>query len=254
MGQRSGVLKEITGQSATTSTTLMERDDSLDAQVKSGERSAGYPVAKMARLDSARVVSGTDVPDWREVHGLLPRIFDILLHLEGGNKNVYQASRVCRSWRAIAVDILLGDTAASRPIRRQQQPPTRASAPAGSEHTTLAAITRNTGPDNELEACSLLRPLSVPETSGGPVESERPRGPSQSERPRGSCDSERSRRPPPARRRTTSSRPKSCRSDQGVMPRADSTEAAVTAAVDADSIEQNQDSEVVTKQREVDDQ
>jgi len=81
-----------------------------------------------------------------------------------------RCARVCRSWRAGALEVLLGDTAASRPARigmtsqSAAQLGKRVCAPAGSEYTTLAqTVNPEDGATTSItdgEACS--RPVRDP--------------------------------------------------------------------------------------------
>mmetsp|Transcript_34264 Transcript_34264/g.41400 ORF Transcript_34264/g.41400 Transcript_34264/m.41400 type:complete len:295 (+) Transcript_34264:240-1124(+) len=64
--------------------------------------------------------SPSDHPDWQELPSeVLVRIFQILASDEEDPCKiaVLRASKVCRAWRDTAAEFMLGDTAASRPLR-----------------------------------------------------------------------------------------------------------------------------------------
>ena len=69
---------------------------------------------------SEEVISNKDPRSWSDLpEHLLLRVFDTLAKddADDGLKWVSRAGRVCKMWRKISQELLLGDTAASRPKR-----------------------------------------------------------------------------------------------------------------------------------------
>jgi len=136
-----------------------ERDTSSTCTFAEATASGGGGVTVMQRNVKPYATTPDGRPDWRELPlGPLQRSFELLWDI--GIAEVSQASRVCRSWRPVALEILLRDTATSRPLpghqqdggiplardprqgaRPASQPPQ--SLPMSSDFTTMAAITRD---------------------------------------------------------------------------------------------------------------
>jgi len=113
----------------------------------------GHPGVDLCEYDEGDwPVPGGVVPDWRELpDGPLLRIFEILGQKPHGLTWVCRGGRVCTVWRRTAQEILLGDTAASRP-KNLKKPGVKGTL------STKATINENRGDADFGEACSSLRP------------------------------------------------------------------------------------------------
>mmetsp|Transcript_11998 Transcript_11998/g.16281 ORF Transcript_11998/g.16281 Transcript_11998/m.16281 type:complete len:336 (-) Transcript_11998:259-1266(-) len=157
---------------------LVERgtnNDPFCEATASGGGQESSPRKKMRSCGSCM----PDIIDWRELPGgPMLRMFELMWNKESGYTEVHKASRVCRSWRACALEILMRDTAASKP-RRATAPtsnrtqlgtlPGQPSHHNCSDFSNLAAITVEGG-TGDCEAIS--RHLSVNGQPAFPVNSE----------------------------------------------------------------------------------
>ncbi|DBA87187.1 TPA: hypothetical protein ACH3X2_005191 [Trebouxia sp. C0005] len=128
---------------------------------KGGRRKTTDPSCGTSKLTNSTMPTKVSAghPRWNALpEGPLLRMFEVMAAQDDGRNRLRESKLVCRAWRASVREVVLGDTATSRPCRPPMQTTSEQAKPAATMNTCGAMMVgSNQSKDamnDEVEVCS----------------------------------------------------------------------------------------------------